>query len=278
LKLVGTGHTRYRLDLDAPAGAAVALHQFYYPGWQAEWQGEAIPARPAGELGLASFDLPPGSGALTLRLAPTVAQGWGTAVSLVTALVLAVALVARLQAGGPRRTGAILIASLGGSLLLAAVLLASLLLPNGYVRDVEPVGAELEGGVELLAFRLGGAQAGVYHPGDSVEVTLFWRPLDELMQDYKVSVQLTDVAVMHQPAQHDGDPGRGYTPTTRWLPGEVVPDPHDLSLPADLAPGRYRLWAAMYEYPAVRNLAIVASPVDHDGERVLLAEIEVVGR
>jgi hypothetical protein len=170
------------------------------------------------------------------------------------------------------------VASLGGCLLLAAVLLASLALPNGYVRDVEAVGAELEGGVELLAFRLGEAQAGGYRPGDSVEITLYWRALADLMQDYKVSVQLTDVAVTRQPAQHDGDPGRGYTPTTRWLPGEVVPDPHALSLPADLAPGRYRLWAAMYEYPAVRNLAVVTSPVQHDGERVLLAEIEVVGR
>jgi hypothetical protein len=278
LQLVATGHTRYRLDLDTDTGATVALHQFYYPGWQAEWQGAVIAARPAGELGLASFELPPGSGVLTLRLAPTAARGWGTAVALVTALVVAVALVARLQTSGLRRTRAVEVASLGGCLLLAAVLLASLALPNGYVRDVEAVGAELEGGVELLAFRLGEAQAGGYRPGDSVEITLYWRALADLMQDYKVSVQLTDVAVTRQPAQHDGDPGRGYTPTTRWLPGEVVPDPHALSLPADLAPGRYRLWAAMYEYPAVRNLAVVTSPVQHDGERVLLAEIEVVGR
>jgi hypothetical protein len=80
----------------------------------------------------------------------------------------------------------------------------------------------------------------------------------------------------HQPAQHDGDPGGGFTPTTRWEPGELVPDLHPVQLPADLPPGRYRLWAGMYEYEPVRNLTIVAADRPVSDNRILLGEIEVL--
>ena len=84
MHLTGVGYTRYDLMLDAPQGTSLVLHQFYYPGWQASWQGDTVRARPQSTLGLATFDLAPGSGQLTLRLAFTPAQIWGTVASLVT--------------------------------------------------------------------------------------------------------------------------------------------------------------------------------------------------
>ena len=128
----------------------------------------------------------------------------------------------------------------------------SLALPNGYVRTVTQVNANLEDTAELLSFT---TDRDTYRPGDTVSVTLYWRALRAPQQDYKTFVHLTDVDVTRQPAQHDGDPGGGFSPTTRWLPGELVPDTHHLTLPADLAPGRYRLWAGMYEHEPLRNLA-----------------------
>jgi hypothetical protein len=83
------------------------------------------------------------------------------------------------------------------------------------------------------------------------------------------------VEVTQQPTQHDGDPGGDFTPTTRWLPGELVPDTHTLTLPPDLPAGRYHLWADMYQYPSVRNLEVVSAEVPTDGKRVLLGEIQV---
>jgi hypothetical protein len=55
----------------------------------------------------------------------------------------------------------------------------------------------------------------------------------------------------------------------------------DLLLLADLPPGRYWLWTGMCEYRVVRNLAVeaVSSPgVTVAGNRILLGEVEVVGR
>jgi len=119
-------------------------------------------------------------------------------------------------------------------------------------------------------------EASAYRPGDTLPVTLYWRGLCNLEQDYKVFVHLTGADVTHQPAQHDGDPNAGFTPTTRWLPGEIVGDTHYLALPGDLAPGLYRLWAGMYDYGILHNLEVVSSPSIAVDGRVLLGEIEVV--
>jgi hypothetical protein len=279
VRLAGVGHTRYDIVLNTSLGAKVILHQFFYPGWQAAEQGSrwSLSGHPEGVLGLASFTLPAKSGSFSLHLGYTPPQRWGTVLSLLTALVVAGSLAAPWPSSSERsRPGSLsLIASF---LLLATILLASLVRPNGAVRAALPVNANLEGKVELLAYTSDGTR---YRPGDVVDVTIYWRALNELEQEYKAFVHMTDKAVTSQPVQHDGDPGGGFSPTTRWLPGELVPDTHHLALPVDLAPGRYLLWAGMYEYPTLRNLEIVASEAPTTGSRtavgrVLLGEIEVI--
>jgi hypothetical protein len=272
VKLASVGYTRYDLVLNAAEEVSVALHQFHYPGWQAEdLDGNMVyDSQPAGILGLAAFELPPGDGSFALRLALTPAQLWGTLISLVTSLVMVVALVFQ-TIRQPRRARPRLILA-GCYLLLATVLVASLILPNGVARSVEQVNANLEGSVELLGLTTDRTS---YHPGDTAYITLYWRALRDLDENYKAYVHLTDAALTRQPAQHDGDPGGGFTPTTRWLPGELVADTHALALPGDLAPGRYFLWAGMYEYAAVRNLAVLSAGVPSDSNRLLVGEIEV---
>jgi hypothetical protein len=272
VQLDGVGYTRAKLTIDAPQGERITLHQFHYPSWQAKWQDDVIPSRPEGALGLATFDLPPGQGSLDVRLATTTAQMWGTVTSLITALMLSVTLVAQFQLGRvkPLWGTALLCAWI---LLLTAVLVASMIWPNGYVRAVMPVRANLEDTVEVLAYS---TEDSSYRPGDTMPVTVYWRALRDLDKNYKTFVHLTDADVTRQPAQHDGDPNGGFTPTTRWVPGEIVPDTHALALPEDLAPGLYRLWAGMYDYETLRNLDAVSPPETATADRVLLGEVEVV--
>ena len=281
VKLVGVAHTRYDLNVSAPQPRGLTLHQFHYPGWQATWLGETLSSEPVGVLGLATFEPSGGEGRLTARLALTAVQLWGTLISLGAALACAIVLLARLQMFPsetdrplPMQPGVIKHLSVAVCyLLLAAVLIASLLMPNGYVRDITQTEANLENHVELLGYR---AEQRLYQPGDTLQVELFWRSLRAMENDFKSFVHVTDQALTEQVAQHDGDPGAGFSPTTRWVPGEIVPDQHDLVLPADLRPGRYRLWAGMYDYETVRNLVVVEAEVPHVDNRILLGEIEVV--
>ncbi len=275
VRLVGAGHTRYALEVNASNAepARVVLHQFHYPGWHARpsQTATALPSSPAGPLGLASFELPvQDEVSIELELGPPATAG--TFLSLATALVIGLALV--LPRGGRRRKVICrTVPLITCCLLLALVLLGSLIAPNGRLEEVEPAYVNFDNRVELLAFTSDGT---IFQPGDTVTVTLYWRSLRPLERDYKVSVALTDASMTRQPAQHDGAPGGGYSPTTRWLPGELVPDKHHVSLPDDLAPGRYRLWATMYEYETVRNLPVISAEAPAADDRVLLGEIQVV--
>ena len=49
-----------------------------------------------------------------------------------------------------------------------------------------------------------------------------------------------------------------------------------LTLPADLTPGSYLLWAGMYDYETVQNLEVFSSGTSAVDGRVLLGEVEVV--
>jgi hypothetical protein len=271
VRLTGVGHTRYDLTVVAPQGTDLALHQFYYPGWRADQRDgpASFPAQPQGVLGLAAYNLPPGTVSLALRLGHTPTQRWGTLISLAVSLAVGVALVALHQLSASRST--LILA--GCFLVLTAVLLASLFLSNGYVRATNPVNANLENAVELLAYATDRPEARV---GTTLDVTIYWRSLRTLAQDYKTFVHLTDPGLTRQPSQHDGDPGGEFTPTSRWLPGELVPDMHRLSLPADMAPGRYLLWAGMYEFDTLRNLSVLEAEVPVADGRILLGEIQVL--
>jgi len=105
--------------------------------------------------------------------------------------------------------------------------------------------------IQFLGYRLDRAS---YLPGDTLHVTLYWMGLAPLQRDYKAFVHLTAADSPVPLNQHDGDPAGGYTPTTRWSPGELVADNHAFRLPTDLPPGRYPLWAGLYDYATGERL------------------------
>ena len=46
----------------------------------------------------------------------------------------------------------------------------------------------------------------------------------------------------------------GDYPTSVWAPGEDIVDPHAIVLPADIAPGQYRLLVGMYSLETLVRL------------------------
>src|SRR5258707_10323916 len=81
--------------------------------------------------------------------------------------------------------------------------------------------------------------------GATLHVDLWWSPLKLLRFDYSVGVFLLDNsgAVI---VQHDGPPDD--KPTTQWPPNSLMFDRHNLTIPAALAPGTYRLGVQVYWY------------------------------
>ena len=84
--------------------------------------------------------------------------------------------------------------------------------------------------------------------GEQVPLRLYWRASATLIQDYTVFVHLLD-ATGQLVTQADARPRSGAYPTSAWAAGDVIPDDHALSLPANLAPGRYTIRVGLYLSP-----------------------------
>ena len=103
--------------------------------------------------------------------------------------------------------------------------------------------------------------------GATFSVDLAWRPLVTLERDYTVALFLLDADGVTR-LEHFGP--EAEHPTTRWPSAEITLDHHELTLPPDLPPGRYTLYAVVYWYQTVDDPLLV------NGERgVTVAEIEV---
>jgi mannosyltransferase len=61
--------------------------------------------------------------------------------------------------------------------------------------------------------------------GEPWSLTLYWRVQDGTEDEFVVFVHLLD-ETERLIAQHDGPPARGDRPTTGWVPGEYIVDPH----------------------------------------------------
>ncbi len=82
-------------------------------------------------------------------------------------------------------------------------------------------------------------------PGGALDVTLYWRGLRPMDEDYTVSVQVIDAA--GQPAGgYDNWPGDGAYPTSGWTPGETVEDIHAVPIAPDAAPGMAEVRVIVY--------------------------------
>jgi hypothetical protein len=79
--------------------------------------------------------------------------------------------------------------------------------------------------------------------GGSVTVTLRWYATAAPSRDYTVFVQLRDGGGTR--AQHDGAPLAGAYPTSRWRPGDLILDRHELGSIAGTVSGT-RLYVGMY--------------------------------
>ena len=132
----------------------------------------------------------------------------------------------------------------------------------------QPVRVELGGNgdrIRLLGYELAKEHAA---PGDELRLTLYWRALHPIEDDYTVFVHLLDEAGQIR-GQGDGPPVGGFHPTSFWDPGEVIVDGHAVAIDADADPGTYRLAVGLYLPSTGQRLE------GRDGDRVFLGEVQV---
>jgi hypothetical protein len=111
--------------------------------------------------------------------------------------------------------------------------------------------------------------------GKVLVLDLFWQALEPVDMSYTVFVHLLGP---YNPAtggplwaQDDSQPMHGGHPTIRWQLGQVVPDRHELEIPASTPPGVYQIEVGLYVASTGQRL-----PVDGTGmDRLLFGEVQV---
>ncbi len=134
------------------------------------------------------------------------------------------------------------------------------------------VGANLGDRVELLGYDLA---SDTVRPGQVVSCTLYWRALQVMSHNYTVFNHL--VAGDGQTwGQWDNQPQRGTSPTTRWVPGQIVVDPYQIPVSPDAPPGRVDLHVGMYDLHTMIRLPVHDENGQAIGDHVAVVEIEVI--
>jgi hypothetical protein len=108
--------------------------------------------------------------------------------------------------------------------------------------------------------------------GRTLVLTLYWRVLQPVQEDYKVFAHLLDEAGALR-GQRDQAPGEDGIPTSGRVVGEVITDEHQIPVASDAPPGDYHIAVGLYEEASGRRLPVFTPQGEPIGDSILLGPI-----
>jgi 4-amino-4-deoxy-L-arabinose transferase-like glycosyltransferase len=136
-----------------------------------------------------------------------------------------------------------------------------------------PRQADFSSGVRFLGYSLGGER---FQPGDTLELTLFWKALEDLQEDYDFSLGLEDGGGKIW-ASIEGPPGGAEYSTSMWSGQQLVRSLQRLMVPAGAPSGTYRLVLSLHESSSASPVALRRWLLNR-GYNFELGVVEVEGR
>lgn len=129
----------------------------------------------------------------------------------------------------------------GARIIILKTSLPLVLTPGELSEHARPVSLDFSGQVKLVGFQ----GPDTVKAGQTINIGLFWQTVKTPGADYTTFLHLVN-ASGETKAQVDLPPFAGTRPTSTWQPGELTRDEYPLALPANLAPGKYRLVVGLY--------------------------------
>ncbi len=133
-----------------------------------------------------------------------------------------------------------------------------------------PLRLNLGDQVMLVGYSLENSAAA---PGQAFHLTLYWRALRDITEDYTVFTQVIgpDHSIW---AQVDSWPQGGASPTSTWRKGQLVEDSYTLRVKDDAPAGVYQLQVGMYD-SQVRRLNLLGPGGFAQDNRILLGNVRI---
>lgn len=114
----------------------------------------------------------------------------------------------------------------------------------------------------------------VLAPGDFALVSLLWRSLRGIDQNYVTFVHLIDRGGKAW-AIHDNEPNATLQATSSWIPGQTIPDRYLLHMPDEAPPGLYKLEVGFYH---VHQSGFEYLTLPNGGNSVVFGSVKVRSR
>lgn len=165
------------------------------------------------------------------------------------------------------------------------VVLAQMPAPDTTIHVGDTVTLTVSGGIDvpilleanladLIMLESAELRQDTFRPGGAIGITLRWRALRSVSTRYVVFVHLVDDPNGPPIAQQDIEP---FTPTTEWVAGVQVADPHQVVIPAGQPSGLYQLRVGMYPQgqPSYQLPVVNPGRTTVESGRLLIVEIEI---
>lgn len=137
-----------------------------------------------------------------------------------------------------------------------------------------PLTAQFDNAITLRGYD----REAMVQAGGTLTVTLHWEAHDRIKEQLIAFVHLWQPGETAAYAQHDSEPRNGWFPTTVWQAGDTIPDLHTLSIPAELPPGEYSLWAGLYRVSDGTRIPVQGNGAPFPNALVPLGSIQVTSR
>jgi hypothetical protein len=270
-----THSDRFQLRVTAPT--SLELLTAYFPGWMANIGGRPTLLVANEETGLIHIEVPVVANEeldVTLGTTPIRAGAW-----IISGAVLGILLMVtwgrwRRQPGyyddlellskPEARLLALVLGSFASIILLFATPVSPLSLRArpGYLLDNSySLRSRTDVGLEAVAYRLDRFH---YHPGETLELTLYWQTLRVLLQDYQIKLYLVSNANGVQWLPTDFRRPGNY-PTLRWNINRYIEDRASIPLSLTIFPGNYQIAAEVYGCNPACSLDSRVNFFDPDG-------------
>lgn len=248
----GPQHDAWRVS--AETAFTMEVLTFYFPGWQAEIDGQPVPIYPSDPHGLITLEVPQGEHIVRVFLGNTQSVAIGRAVTAVSALALCAAAVLCLRLRTENYLPAAPLSPAlrwgivaGGAIQLALVLL---LMRENLMWFASPPGEahpaqhkvlyDLGGEVQLLGYDLNGAN---FRPGERIDLILYWYAPEAVDYGYASFVHVSNGGPPLAQQDKINPAGR---PTLAWTSNGYYYDPYSILLPDTIPPGEYQLLIGLY--------------------------------
>ncbi|MBN1314515.1 MAG: hypothetical protein JXA42_03570 [Anaerolineales bacterium] len=265
--------------IDGQKAFVFRLFHFYFPGWIADLDGETVPIKPAKPDGFMTVEIPAGPHELVFSFHDTPARKLAWSVSGLAALVCIVGMFVpqRKPVGkNARKISPIYWKSFYPLILIPlAVLVFKIVVsdPMGWFH-YESAGLEVEIAENTISYQIGDSIALIGYDlkpnrqGGTLELTLYWKALDEVPDRYQVFVHLRDSSGAVVAQSDKLNPGN--YPTSRWPLDKYIRDQHTFTIPADLPDGEYKLAIGLWHMSNSERLPVRDASGIFIGDSIIL--------